>query len=88
QTPLHVAASMGSEEICSVMLSFQANVNAVDVHGETPLHKAAAQGHVGIVRMLLEEGADCMANSKQQTPLHKAAQRGHSGIVREMLREG
>ena len=57
-TPLHVAAELGSTEICVQLLEEgSTRVNAMDQHCATPLHYAAYQGHAHIVKLLLLNGA-------------------------------
>ena len=47
------------------MCSNQTKVNKPRVQdGESPLHKAAEQGHLGIVRMLVENGASLSMQDK------------------------
>ena len=52
-------------------------MSAKDSVGATPLHRAAAAGHVPAIRLLLAEGADIEACDKQGcTPILVAAQAG------------
>ena len=47
-----------------------------------PLHLAAVNGDVRIVRLLVEHNARIDAlNNEQATPLHKAAQYNHVQVV-------
>lgn len=57
-SPLHVAAVLGNEEICDLLISAGASLNRQDYLQDTPLHKAVEKGEVQIVRRLLEAGAD------------------------------
>ncbi|AIN95310.1 6-phosphofructo-2-kinase/fructose-2,6-biphosphatase, putative [Leishmania panamensis] len=52
-TPLHVAAGEGNQAIVRLLLSFGADVVAVDHNGRTPLDCAAANRHSGVARYLL-----------------------------------
>lgn len=48
-------------------------MNARGLDDDTPLHDAAANGHLKLARMLVERGADLRAkNSKGRTPLDVA----------------
>ncbi|KAH6661585.1 putative serine/threonine-protein kinase ripk4 [Halenospora varia] len=54
----------------------------------TPLHQAATNGHLHIVRFLLLKGANLTApNEAGQTVLHLAAERGHEAVVEHVLSE-
>ena len=68
-TVLHVAKSSSRVD---QLVRAGANVNARDDHcGDTPLHIAAAVGHVSLVSALLAAGADANAvNEHGATPLH------------------
>jgi ankyrin repeat protein len=55
----------------------------------TPLIMAAERGHVGMVRLLLERGADVHAGSEYgTTALHEAAAGGHEEVVSILLSHG
>ncbi len=56
-TPLHAAAYRGNDDICNMLLSNGANVNAVSVNGYTPLHLAAFADSSICVALLLSHGA-------------------------------
>lgn len=65
------------------------NINECDMYGETALYGAAEQGHMDIVRLLLDNGADIHVQDKfDETPLHSAAEQGHTDIVRLLLDNG
>ena len=85
QTCLHVAAQSGCEGIMQLLLTRKANVLATDNYGATCLHHAAGHGHLPIVKMLIEHGAQqCIAKTfgtEQQTPEQYARDKGHAEIA-------
>ena len=74
QTPLHLAALTGNEEIIPTLTASGAKIDARDDRNETALHRAAA----GLrpreaVSALIAAGADVDAkNARGDTPLHRA----------------
>ncbi|XP_047033633.1 transient receptor potential channel pyrexia isoform X2 [Helicoverpa zea] len=75
ETPLHVAASLGSASCTKLLLDAGADVRAALGAGRaTALHLAAEDGHAECARLLLEHGARIdLPNLRGQTPLHLAA---------------
>ncbi|KAM4068142.1 ankyrin repeats (3 copies) domain-containing protein [Hirsutella rhossiliensis] len=57
-TPLHRAAARGHEKVATVLLEYKANINAKGLHGATPLHQAEKQKRTGMIRFLLDRGAN------------------------------
>src|SRR5437763_9378021 len=54
----------------------------------TALHKAAFNGHMEIMELLMEGGADTKAESSfRSTVLHLAAQKSHDAVVRLLVEE-
>ncbi len=87
--PIH--AALDQEEarmpLTEVLLKHKPNLNARNVIGETPLHRAVALGELKIVEALLRAGADPNATRPQgQTPLFLAA--GEPRIVEALLKHG
>ena len=65
-----------------MLLGNEADVNAKNKYGWTPLHDAASRGGTEIAELLLQHGADVNAKDKEKwTALHKAARRGRTELV-------
>jgi len=59
------------------------------VQGESPLIRAAHNGHLGCVQFLLDEGCDVDAlDMGDNTALHWASMRGHVEIVKVLCARG
>jgi ankyrin repeat protein len=73
------AAENGKADAVKRLISEGAAAGARDDYGNTPLHKAAMHGHVGVARLLLQEYAAevNLKNVDGYTPLHLAALIGH-----------
>mmetsp|Transcript_24495 Transcript_24495/g.58241 ORF Transcript_24495/g.58241 Transcript_24495/m.58241 type:complete len:295 (+) Transcript_24495:291-1175(+) len=88
-SPLHTAASIGSEAIVSLLLGCGARVDPRNSSGCTPLHYAVSKGHVAVAERLLDAGASpTVADRYGGTCLHKAAVKGHSPLAALLLRRG
>ncbi|KAK2710168.1 ankyrin-3-like [Artemia franciscana] len=88
-TSLHLAARIGSKEICKLLLSNGANVNAKKKDGTTALHIAIRYANVDVVKLLLECGAEVDSQTKNGiTPIHLAAQRGDEKVIEILLKFG
>jgi uncharacterized protein len=57
-TPLHYAATAGHAQLVSILLANYAYIDAESPNKTTPLMMAAHYGTPGVVKLLLEEGAD------------------------------
>jgi ankyrin repeat protein len=58
-------------------------------YGGTPILYASERGHTTVVRLLLDEGADVHATSREgYTALHKACGHGHADIAAMLLQNG
>ncbi|OGU57006.1 MAG: hypothetical protein A2V66_05420 [Ignavibacteria bacterium RBG_13_36_8] len=82
-TPLHLAASLGNEEIVQYLLSHGALVDAKNNSGQTPLHVAisADTPKEEVIRLLIENGADINAKVNEDIPLTIAARMRLPNIV-------
>ena len=56
-TPLHISAAWGFNDICRFLIRKGARVAAINSRGFTPLHWAAMNGHESICAMLIEANA-------------------------------
>ena len=57
-TPLHLCALKGNENLCRLLLEHNADVNGQDKHGYTPLHWCDREGKEYLCRLFLEHNAD------------------------------
>lgn len=60
-TPLHLAAGVGSKQIMEWLLQAQAEIDARNRSGATPLMRAAVEGQAGAVQLLFDRGASMLA---------------------------
>lgn len=93
QSALHLAAASGNAKCVRALLTHNADTNATDTLGRTPLHACAAAGntadHVAVVQLLIENGAN--PTLKDQTgmgPLHIAAERGNNLVLEALIQIG
>jgi hypothetical protein len=86
-TPLHWATYNGHIEIARLLLQNEADVNAKDKDGRTPLHRTAWYGQIDILfHLLVENGADLEAQDNNGwRALHEAAWFGHLTFVQELI---
>ena len=87
QTPLHVAVECWRLEIVKFLSKLGCNLVASDIDGNTPLHLAAKQGELNIVKELVEHYAvpmDCW-NNNHQLPIHFALERNYEDVVNVFL---
>uniref|UniRef100_W5LGB8 Ankyrin repeat and SOCS box protein 1 n=1 Tax=Astyanax mexicanus TaxID=7994 RepID=W5LGB8_ASTMX len=86
-TPLRIAATAGHSDCVDFLIGQGADVDLVDVKGQTALYVAVVNGHLDCVRILLEAGADPNGSRHHRsTPLYHAARVGRVDILQELIR--
>ena len=90
ETPLQVASAKGDEVKVRTLLEDGANCNTQDNAGWTPLHDAVTGARTGVVRILLQFGANPSVPGGDQrlTPLHDAVSGGDLEIMRLLVSHG
>ena len=90
-TPLMLAMEMGKPEMALAIIRAEgSSPNTHDAKYVYPLHKAAAEGQMDIVKALVERGADVNVRTRdtEDTPLHLAIQQGRRGIAEYLVQKG
>lgn len=89
-TPLHLAAQEGNTETMQVLIKCVADTTAfLFIAQGSPLHRAAAGGHVSAAQLLLDHGAHIDARGyREGSALCVAAGRGEVEFVRLLLERG
>lgn len=87
---IHDAAENGDLETVKKLISENpAMLEAPDREGKTPLHYAAAKGHLNVVEFLVSKGANVNArNSSGATPLYLAKGFGRKDVVEFLTKHG
>ena len=72
-TPLDCASSVGAIDCAKILFTYDSPLNPEDRAKSTPLHLSVENGHVEMVNLLLENGADISKEDHQnRNPLEKA----------------
>ncbi|CAN7439872.1 ankyrin repeat domain-containing protein [Variovorax sp. LjRoot290] len=86
ESPLMMAALKGQQDLVAKLIARDADVNKP---GWAPLHYAATNGHVAVIKQLLDNYAFIDAQSPNgTTPLMMAAMYGSTAAVQLLLDEG
>ena len=85
-TAIHIACSMGKNDILKILYKFGADVKIANKNGITGIHIASLNNHVFCLTFLVEKGADIdQKDSKGETALQKASQMGNDDIIYYVL---
>ncbi len=85
---LHAAAGFGYPEIARDLLRKGIDANISDQNGVTPLRLAAQNGHLEVVKHLIEWRAPINGNCTDKSPLYVATYNGHLAIVKYLVECG
>ena len=88
--PIQLAAAGGHcALVADTLRQSPDEVRSVDAMLFTPLHNAAVGGHVDVVRLLVDAGAEVdAADDRSRTPLIRAAEYGHAAVVELLVGRG
>jgi ankyrin repeat protein len=91
ETALHVTARNPKDDtaVAELLIRWQADVNARNYLGQTPLHVAAMSGNIKMSQLLIETGADVRAVDIQgKTPLDIAREQAFAEEAALLVRYG
>ena len=72
-----------------ILINHAADMAALDMTQQTPLHIASSSGGVEIARLLIKHGADMnVRNEIDSTPLHLASSKEEISVVRLLVEHG
>jgi len=57
-TALHYAAQYGEKNIAELLIQHHADIDALDIHGMTPLFRALDQNKIDMMKLLIKHAAD------------------------------
>lgn len=85
-TPIHIAAACGHEDVVALLSENSACVEAKNRHGRSPLYCAVLNRHTTVVKHLISVTADVnAADTEGNTPLLHAIREEHVDVVRLLL---
>lgn len=86
-TPLRIAATAGHGNCVDFLIRKGAEVDLVDVKGQTALYVAVVNGHLESAQILLEAGADPNGSRHHRsTPVYHASRVGRADILQALIR--
>jgi uncharacterized protein len=85
-TLLLIAARTGNLGLAQFLVANRASLMRPNRYGDTALHLAASQGHIQMVKLLVDSGAEI--NSSGWTPLQYAIYSGHLEIASYLIDKG
>jgi ankyrin repeat protein/L-ascorbate metabolism protein UlaG (beta-lactamase superfamily) len=89
QTPLHLAAGAGNQQITQFLIDQGADIDALDDQGNTPLHTATALKQIDCAEYLLAKGADVTIRNGANMPvIVPALTSGSPKLVGQILDAG
>lgn len=89
QTPLHLAATFGHDDVCAFLLAAGSDVNAADQCKRTPLHDAAWKGRHSLIDLFMSAGADIHTRDNTgDTVLHAGAFEGCALTFQKLIDYG
>jgi ankyrin repeat protein len=84
-TPLHLATN---PRVAEMLLDRQAEINAKDGEGNTPLIGAIRQGNDDVIRLLISSRADFnIQNNAGDSPIHFIAKEGRETLLKFLLHQ-
>ena len=81
---MHIAAENGDSRLVQfILLKFENSCHQKDINGYIPIHRAAQNGHLEVVKTLANftENPN-VTNFDGLTPIHLAAMNGHTEVVK------
>ena len=86
---LHFAIIGGNIETIQYLIDNNADLNARNIYGETPLHWCCKEGTIEVAKLLIHHGANyTRADFDGNTPLHWAVEYNQHEIVSYLLSKG
>lgn len=85
-TMLHIASIYNVPKMITILMNYEANLNAKDINSWTPLHHAAYRGHQKVLFLLLHgKSAINAITDDKKTSLMLATINGHDCCVKALL---